>query len=98
FFSVQGAPDSLHVMSELDGWIGRHTFETSDGNFLLCGEGSNGNGLDAFVMKFSPSGSPLWLWSAGAPNTDYATSVTEGSGRNYFSGGKRYPSSSTSNQ
>ncbi len=94
FFSAQGNPDSLFAMSELDGWIGRHTVETFNGNYLLCGERSNGNDLDGFLIKLSPTGNTLWTWSGGGGSADYATSVGESSDSKYYMGGAKEFSSS----
>ena len=67
-------------------WIGRHIIETSDGNFLLCGDKTPG---DAFVMKISPAQEILWSWFGGGSSVDYGTSVAEDADGNYYLGGAK---------
>jgi hypothetical protein len=87
FFDQNGQPDSSIVVDMGNQtWIGRQAIETSDGNFLVCGEKFGG---DAFIMKISPLGDVLWSWSGGGPSIDYATSVAESPSGKYYMGGAK---------
>ena len=87
FFDPDGQPDSSIVMDMgSQTWIGRQVIETSDGNFLVCGEKFGG---DAFIMKISPLGDILCSWSGGGPSIDYATSVAESPTGKYYMGGAK---------
>jgi hypothetical protein len=61
-----------------------------NGDFLLPsnrphgGHGQYGQARDAYVVKFSPDGTPVWMTFLGGAEDDYATDIAVGPGGDLF--------------
>ncbi|MBI5375464.1 MAG: Ig-like domain-containing protein [Candidatus Schekmanbacteria bacterium] len=58
--------------------------ETSDGGFIVAGEGSFGSGTEAWILKLNSDGTVAWQKTFGGTNYDLATSVRETSDGAYI--------------
>lgn len=58
--------------------VGRSIIETSDGNYVICGDNASiTNNNEAYVIKVSPAGNVLWARTTGGPNNDEGFSIVE---------------------
>ncbi|MEO8588843.1 MAG: hypothetical protein ABI432_05695 [Flavobacteriales bacterium] len=84
--------------SELDlpghDWIGRQAKQAADGGFVVVGETSSLETIDAFVAKTDAQGEVEWVKTFGGVMDDYALAVDLRQLGGYFVGGQSRISSS----
>jgi len=88
------APNGTELWNTTAGKVGCTSYgwgiaSDSSGNIIAAGQTNTAGagGLDAFIVKFSPSGTQIWNRTWGGPNTDGANGVTTDSSKNiYFTG------------
>ncbi len=84
FFNGTGlVEDFVELGPEDSSWIGRQAKPTPDGGYVICGDA----GGDPFVIKTDDQGQELWIRRFGGPYSDFALSISNGSGGGYYFGG-----------
>jgi len=91
FFDATGAyEEQVPLGPDNQSWIGRQANQTPDGGYVISGEHSatEGNGLDAFVIKTDAQGNEEWTRSFGGQWNDTGNSIASRMDGGYFFGGQ----------